>query len=153
MATLKERLSEEVKTAMKSGDKDRLGYARNLHAAVRKKEIDDRIDLDDAGVQKIAQSLVKQRQESIEQFKAGGREDLVVKEEAEMAFLKTFLPQQMSEAELRELVAWAVTEAKATQAKDMGNVMKVLMPKLQGRADGKLVNQLVQQKLAEKQGG
>jgi len=147
MATLKEQLSDIVKTSMKSGDKDRLGFARSLHAAIRKKEIDDRVDLDDAGVQKIAQSLVKQRQESIDQFRAGGREDLVMKEEAELAFLKTFLPQQMSEAEVRDLVAWAVAEAKATQAKDMGNVMKVLMPKLQGRADGKLVNQLVKEKL------
>ena len=147
MATLKERLSDDVKTAMKSGDKVRLTFARNLHAAVRKKEIDDRIDLDDAGVQKIAQSLLKQRQESIEQFRAGGREDLATQEEAEAAFLKGYLPQQMGEAEVRELVAWAVAEAKATQPKDMGNVMKVLMPKLQGRADGKLVNQLVKEKL------
>ncbi len=147
MATLKERLSETLKTAMKSGDKDRVGFARNLHAAIRKKEIDDRIDLDDAGVQKIVQSLVKQRQDSIEQFKSGGREDLVAKETAEMKFLQTFLPEQMGEAEIRSLVDWAVSESKAASAKDMGNVMKLLMPKVQGKADGKLVNQIVKEKL------
>jgi uncharacterized protein YqeY len=147
MATIKERLSETMKTAMKSGDKDTLAFARNLHAAVRKKEIDDRVDLDDAGVQKIIGTLAKQRQDSIEQFKSGGRTDLVAKEEAELKFLMGFMPQQMSEDEVRKLVDWAVTEAKASTAKDMGNVMKVLMPKVQGRADGKLVNQLVRARL------
>lgn len=145
--SLKERLSQSIKEFMKSGDKDRLTYARNLHAAVRKKEIDERVDLDDAGIAKIAGSLVKQRQDSIAQFKQGGREDLVAKEEAEMAFLQSFMPQQMNEAEIRSLVEWAVTEAKATQAKDMGAVMKLLMPKTQGKADGKLVNQIVREKL------
>lgn len=132
-----------MKASMRSGDKDTLGFARNLHAAVRKKEIDDRVDLDDAGVQKIITSLAKQRQDSIEQFKQGGREDLVAKETAELAFLMSFMPKQMSEDEVKKLVAWAVAEAKATTAKDMGNVMKLLMPKVQGLADGKLVNQLV----------
>lgn len=149
MATIKERLSESMKTAMKSGDKDTLAFARNLHAAVRKKEIDDRQDLDDAGVQKIIGTLVKQRQDSIEQFKAGGRTDLVQKEEAELKFLQAYLPEQMSEAEVAKLVDWAVQESKATSAKDMGNVMKVLMPKVQGRADGKLVNQLVKSRLGQ----
>jgi uncharacterized protein len=147
MATIKERLSETIKTAMKSGDKDTLSNARNLHAAVRKKEIDDRVDLDDAGIQKIIGTLAKQRQDSIEQFKAGGREDLVAKEEAELKFLMTFMPQQLSEDEVRKLVDWAVTESKAASAKDMGNVMKVLMPKVQGKADGKLVNSLVRARL------
>lgn len=147
MATLKERLSETMKHSMKSGDKDTLGFARNLHAAVRKKEIDDRVDLDDAGVQKIVQTLVKQRQDSLEQFKAGGREDLVAKEQAELKFLQTFLPEQMGEAEIRSIVEWAVAEAKASSPKDMGGVMKLLMPKVQGKADGKLVNQIVKEKL------
>lgn len=144
---IKESLSEQMKAAMKSGDKDTLGFARNLHAAVRKKEIDDRTDLDDAGVLKIIGSLVKQRQDSIEQFKQGGREDLVAKEEAELKFLQSFMPAQMSEAEIRKVVEWAVAEAKATSPKDMGNVMKLLMPKVQGKADGKLVNQIVREKI------
>src|SRR6478735_4993290 len=147
MATIKEKLSEGIKTAMKSGDKDTLAFGRNLHAAVRKKEIDDRIDLDDAGVLKIITTLVKQRQDSIDQFKQGGREDLVAKEESELKFLQTFMPAQMDEAEIRKIVDWAVTEAKATGPKDMGNVMKLLLPKTQGRADGKLVNQLVRERI------
>lgn len=147
MATIKEKLSEVIKTSMKSGDKDTLAYARNLHAAVRKKEIDDRVDLDDAGIHKIIGSLAKQRQDSIDQFKAGGREDLVAKETAELKFLQGFLPQQMTEAEIRELVSWAVTESKASSQKEIGAVMKLLLPKTQGRADGKLVNQIVREKL------
>ncbi len=149
MATLKERLSDQIKTAMKSGNKEELGFARSLHAAVRKKEIDDRVDLDDAGVIKIAAALVKQRQDSIEQFRQGGREDLVTKEQAELKFLQTFLPAQMDEAEVKSLVDWAISEAKATGPKDLGQVMKILLPKVQGRADGKWVNQLVREKIGQ----
>jgi uncharacterized protein YqeY len=147
MATIKERLSEQMKTAMKSGDKDLLGFVRNLHAQIRKKEIDDKVDLDDAAVQKIIATSMKQRQDSIEQFKSGGREDLATKETAELNFLKSYMPAQMDEAEIRKIVDWAVTESKAASAKDMGNVMKLLMPKVQGKADGKLVNQIVKERL------
>jgi uncharacterized protein len=143
MPTIKETLSEQMKAAMKSGDKDRLGFVRNLHAQIRKKEIDDKVDLDDAGVQKLIATSMKQRQDSIDQFKQGGREDLVAKEAAELEFLKSFMPKQLDEEELRKLVDWAVTEAKAAGPKDMGAVMKLLMPKVQGRADGKLVSSLV----------
>jgi len=149
MASIKEQLSNQIKTAMKSGDKETLGYARNLHALIRKKEIDDRIDLDDAGVIKIITSSVKQRQDSIEQFQQGGREDLVAKEQAELKFLQSYLPAQMDEAELKSLVDWAVTEAKATGPKDLGQVMKLLLPKVQGRADGKWVNQLVRERIGQ----
>lgn len=147
MATIKEKLSEIIKTSMKSGDKETLQYGRTLHSAIRKKEIDDRVDLDDAAVQKIIATSMKQRQDSIDQFKAGGREDLVAKESSELKFLLTFMPAQMSEEEISKLVDWAVAEAKASGPKDSGNVMKLLMPKVQGKADGKLVNQLVQKKL------
>ncbi len=149
MATIKERLSEIMKSSMKSGDKSTLAYSRNLLAAVKKKEIDDRVEMDDAAIQKVISSLAKQRQDSIEQFRSGGREDLVANEEAELKFLMSFMPQQMSEEEVKKIVDWAVTEAKATSAKDLGNVMKVLMPKVQGRADGKLVNQLVRSRLGQ----
>lgn len=149
MSEIKAKLSELMKASMKSGDKDTLAFARNLHAAVRKKEIDDRTDLDDAGVLKIIGTSVKQRQDSIDQFKQGGREDLVVKEQAELKFLQSFMPAQMDEAEIRKIVDWAVTEAKATSAKDMGNVMKLLMPKVSGRADGKLVNQIVKERIGQ----
>jgi uncharacterized protein len=149
MATIKESLSAQMKGAMKAGDKDTLAFARNLHAAVRKKEIDDRVDLDDDAVVKIISSLVKQRQDSIEQFQKGNREDLVLKEQAELKFLQSFLPEQLGEADVRKLVDWAVTESKAAGPKDMGNVMKLLMPKIQGRADGKLVNQLVRERIGQ----
>ncbi len=148
MPSLKEKLSETMKAAMRSQDKLLLSCARNLHAAVRKKEIDDRVDLDDAGLRKIAQSLTKQRQDSIEQFKAGGRTDLVEKEEAELKFLQSFLPPQMSEMEVKTHITQAVSETQATSQKDMGKVMKALMPKIEGRADGNKVNQWVKEKLA-----
>jgi len=149
LPTIKERLSELMKTSMKSGDKETLAFARNLHAAIRKKEIDDRVDLPDEGVLKIIGTLVKQRQDSIEQFKQGKRDDLVAKEELELKFLQAFLPAQMDEAQIRQLVDWAVTEAKAQGPKDMGQVMKLLMPKVQGKADGKLVNQCVRERIGQ----
>lgn len=147
MNPLKTRLSDAMKNAMKSGDKDTLAFARNLHAAVRKKEIDDRVDLDEAAFIKIVMSLAKQRQDSIEQFKSGGRQDLVSKEEAELKFLQSYLPAQMGESEVRALVEAAIAESGAATAKDMGKVMKVLMPKTQGKADGALVSRLVKEKL------
>lgn len=146
--SIKSKVSELMKSSLKSGDKDTLAYARNLHNAVRKKEIDQRVDLDDAEILKIITTLTKQRQESIDQFQKGGRTDLVEKEEAELKFLRQFMPEQMSEAELRRLVNEAVLEAKASSPKEMGNVMKILLPKVQGRADGKLVSQLVREKLS-----
>lgn len=147
MATIKERISEDMKAAMKSGDKAKLAAVRMLHSAIRKKEIDDRTDLDDAGAIKIISSLVKQRQDSIEQFKAGNRQDLVEKETAELKLLQAYLPEQMSQDELVKIVEAAIQEANAKSAKDMGAVMKVLLPKVAGKADGKLVNQLVREKL------
>jgi uncharacterized protein YqeY len=149
VATIKERLSGLMKSSMKSGDKETLSFVRNLHAAVRKKEIDDRVDLDDTAVLKIINTQVKQRQDSIEQFKVGNRADLVAKEEAELKFLQSFMPKQLTEDEVKEIVNWAVTEAKATGPKDMGQVMKLLMPKVQGLADGKLVNQLVRDRIGQ----
>ena len=147
MATIKERISEDMKAAMKSGEKEKLGAIRMLHAAIRKKEIDERIELDDAGVMKIISSLAKQRQDSIEQFKAGGRQDLVDKETAELKLLQGYLPEQMSQEALVKIIEDAIREANATTQKDMGAVMKVLMPKVAGKADGKLVNQLVRERL------
>ena len=147
--TIKQSLSEQMKATMKAGDKVKLAFVRNLHAAIRKKEIDDRVDLDDAEVIKIIVSLVKQRNDSIDQFKQGNRQDLVDKEQAELQFLQTFLPAQLEEAELRSLVDWAVTESKASAPKDIGLVMKLLLPKIQGRADGKIVNQIVRERMGQ----
>lgn len=145
--SIKERLSQTIKDAMKSGNKEILSFGRNLHAAIRKKEIDDRVDCDDGAVQKIISTALKQRQDSIEQFKAGQRMDLVAKEEAELNFLLSFMPQQLSETEITVLVEAAIEEVKPAAPKDLGAVMKVLMPKTQGVADGKLVSQIVKQKM------
>lgn len=147
MPTIKETNQENMKTAMKSGDKATTQYARNLHAAIRKKEVDDRVDLDDAGTIKLITTMLKQREDSITQFKAGGREDLVANEEAEAKYLRQFMPAQMSADEIKPLVAAAIAESGAKDAKDLGKVMKVLQPKVAGKADGKLVNQLVREAL------
>lgn len=149
MATIKERLSEEMKSAMKSGEKEKLGYIRNLHAAVRKKEIDERVELNDEGVIKIITSLVKQRQDSIDQFTKGGRQDLVDKETAELKLLQSYLPAQLSQDDLKKIIDAVVTETGAKTQKDMGAVMKALLPKVAGKADGKLVSQLVTQRLSQ----
>jgi hypothetical protein len=147
MPTVKETNQEMMKTAMKSGDKSTLQFSRNLHAAIRKREIDDRKDLDDGEVLKLIATMLKQREDSIEQFKKGGRDDLVQNEEAEAKYLRQFMPAQLSPDELRPIVQGAIAESGAKEAKDLGKVMKVLLPKVQGKADGKLVNQLVRELL------
>ena len=147
MPTIKEINQETMKTAMKGGNKELVQYTRNLHAAIRKKEIDDRKDLDDTEITKIISSMLKQREESITQFKLGGREDLVGQEEAEAKYLRQFMPAQMSEVELKALVTATIAEVQAKDAKDLGKVMKVLQPKVAGRADGKIVTQIVKELL------
>ena len=147
MSELKAKLSDAMKNAMRSKDKDTLTFARNLHAAIRKKEIDGRVDLTDEDVQQIVGTMIKQRQDSVEQFKKGGREDLVAQEEAEIAFLLHYLPPQMSEEEVNAIVSEVIGEVGASGAKDMGKVMQALMPRVRGKADGKLVNQIVKSKL------
>lgn len=145
--SIKEQVSEHMKTALKGGDKDRLAYARNLFAAIRKREIDDRKDIADADVLKIIGTLVKQRLESIEQFKAGNRQDLVDKETGELEYLKAFMPAQMSESDLRSLVKNTVQELGVSGPSAMGKVMQAVIAKTQGRADGKLVSQIVREVL------
>jgi uncharacterized protein YqeY len=147
MPTIKEINQENMKTAMKGGDKDTVQFARNLHAAIRKIEVDERVDVNDERAIKIIGSMLKQREDSITQFKAGGREDLVAAEENEAKYLRQFMPAQMSEDEIKALVAAAVEESQAKDIKDLGKVMKILQPKVAGKADGKLVNQLVREKL------
>lgn len=148
MASIKTEVTEMMKKAMKAGDKDTVGFTRNLSAAIKKKEIDDRKELSDEEVRKVIATLAKQRQDSIEQFSKGGREDLVAKEQAELNFLMQFMPRQLTDEELAKVVGEAVVEAGATSQKDIGNVMKILMPRVQGRADGKRINQAVREKLS-----
>jgi uncharacterized protein YqeY len=147
MPTIKEINQDKMKVAMKGGDKDTVQFSRTLHAAIRKKEIDDRKDMDDGEIMKLISTMLKQREDSITQFKQGGREDLVAQEEAEAKYLRQYMPEQMSEAELKALIAAACDEVQAKDAKDLGKVMKIVQPKIQGRADGKLVNQFVREKL------
>ena len=147
MPTIKEINQETMKTAMKSGDKPLVQFTRTLHAAIRKKEVDDRVDLDDAAITKLIGTMLKQREESITQFRAGGREDLVGSEEAEAKYLRQFMPAQMTAEEIKALILKAVEETQAKDSKDLGKVMKVLQPQVSGKADGKLVNQLVKEQL------
>ncbi len=145
---LEERLVEEMKEAMKSNDKSRLSTIRMLRSAIKNKEIEQRGKLDDEGIYKVIQAMVRKGEESIEQFKAGGRMDLVEKERREIEILNSFLPQPMGKEEILKIIDQVIVETEAKSLKDMGKVMKSLMPRLGGRADGKLVNQLVRERLS-----
>ncbi len=148
MSKLKAELSEKIKTSMKSGDKATLLYARSLFAAIRKREIDERKDVTDEDFQKIVGTQMKQRRESISQFEKGGRDDLVAKEKAELTFLEGFMPPALGDDELVKIIDEAIDEVKPSGPKEMGKVMQALMPKVQGRADGKKVSQLVREKIS-----
>lgn len=147
--SLKEKLANDMKEAMKAREagKVRLSVIRLVRSAVRQIEIDEKVELDDEGILAVISKEVKQRRDSIEEFKKGGREDLVAQNEADAAILMEYLPAQLSEAEVRALVDEAVAAVGAQGPKDMGKVMKELMPKVKGKADGKLVNQLVKEAL------
>lgn len=149
---LKDKLMSDLTSAMKAKDALRLEVLRSVKSAIQMKEVSGAAaaSLDEAGVLQVLTSLVKQRQESILQFRQGSREDLAKKEEAELAILQAYLPAALSEAELKAMISAAIAEAGATTPKDMGKVMKLVTPKTTGRADGKVVSQLVQQLLAAK---
>lgn len=133
--SLKARITEDMKAAMRSGEKDRLSCIRMLQAGIKQREVDDRIELDDAQVLAVIEKMIKQRRESVAQFQAGNRADLVAKESAEIALLTGYLPAQLGDAELATLVREAVASTGASSMKDMGKVMAALKPKVQGRAD------------------
>ena len=145
---LKERIQEDMKTAMRARDAASLGAIRLLQAAIKQKEVDERIVADDAAILAIVEKLIKQRKDSIAQFEQAGRQDLVDKEQAELALLSGYMPQQMSEAEVTAAIDAAVAESGATGAQAMGKVMAVLKPKLAGRADMSKVSGLVKARLA-----
>jgi uncharacterized protein len=147
--SIKNRLKEDMIAAMKAKDKDRLEAIRFIQAAIKKQEVDTRKDLDDAAVIAILANQVKQRKDSIEQFKKGGREDLVAKEEAELKVLQSFMPAQMSSEELGSLVQAVIQETGASGMKDMGAVMKAVMAKAAGRAEGGAVSEMVKKKLSQ----
>ena len=146
--TLKERITEDMKTAMRSGEKERLGVIRMLQAAIKQREVDERIVLDDTQVITVLEKMLKQRRESIAQYEAGNRADLVAKETAEMAVLQPYLPAQLSDAELDGLVAAAIAQTGATTVKDMGKVMGIVKAQAAGRADMGAVGARIKAKLA-----
>jgi len=145
---LEERLIEEMKQAMKSNDKAKLSTIRMIRSAVKNKEIDLRKPLDDDAISRVIQGMVKKSEESIEQFKAGKRMDLVEKETKEIEIMKSYLPQPLSREEVLRVIDQTIEETQASSLKDLGKVMKTVMPKLGGKVDGALVNQLVKERLS-----
>ena len=145
---LKERITEDMKTAMRAKDSARLGAIRFLQAAIKQKEVDERVTADDAAVLAIVEKLIKQRKDSIQQFQQAARTDLVEKEQAELALLQGYLPQQMSAAELDQAIAAAIAESGAAGPQAMGKVMALLKPRLAGRADIGKASALVKARLA-----
>jgi uncharacterized protein YqeY len=137
--TLREKINEDMKAAMKARETEKLGAIRLLTAALKQKEVDERVELTDDLVLAIIEKMLKQRKDSITQFAAGNRLDLVAKEEFEVSVLSVYMPQQLSDVEVMEILNGVISETGATSAKDMGKVMNALRPKVAGRADmGKL---------------
>ena len=147
--TLKETLSEDMKSAMRAKDSEKLATIRLINAAIKQREVDERIELGDDQVLSVIEKMIKQRKDSITQFEAGGRQDLADKEKSEINVLAAYMPAQMSEAEVQAEVAAAVTQAGASGPQDMGKVMAVLKPKLAGRADMTAVSALVKAALTK----
>ncbi|HEY6619935.1 MAG TPA: GatB/YqeY domain-containing protein [Steroidobacteraceae bacterium] len=147
MATLKERITDDMKAAMRSGAKERLGVIRMITAAIKQREVDERISLDDAQVLSVLEKMIKQRKESVEQFKAGSRQDLADKEAAEITLLQGYMPAQLSAAELDALINDAIAATGAASIKDMGKVMGLIKTKAQGRADMGAVGAKIKAKL------
>ena len=145
--SLRTRITDDMKSAMRAKETARLGTIRLLLAAIKQKEVDDRTELDDAAITGIVEKLIKQRKDSIGQFAAAGRDDLVAAEQAELAVLLTYLPEQLSADEVEMAVARAITESGASSVKDMGKVMALLKPRLAGRADMAQVSTLIKARL------
>jgi hypothetical protein len=146
--SLSQQLSEAMKEAMRAKDSLRLNTIRQIRTSVKNKEIDERRELDDQEIIGVISTLVKQRKESAQLYREGGRPDLAEKEEQEMAVLQEFLPAQLGEEEIRSIIEEAVTETGAASMKDMGKVMKVVTGRTLGRADGRLVSELVKVRLS-----
>ena len=145
--SLRQDIHKDIAVAMKAGEKERLSTVRMLMSAIKYKEVDAHRELTDEETIAVISTLVKQRQDSIEQFTKGNRLDLVEKETNELEVLRTYLPPQLTEAEVRDIIKKAVAETGATGQKDMGKLMKVIMPQVKGKADGKLVNDIVKEAL------
>ncbi|MCP4878114.1 MAG: GatB/YqeY domain-containing protein [Gammaproteobacteria bacterium] len=147
-ATLKTQLQDDMKSSMKGGDKKRLGVIRLMLAAIKQIEVDERIELDDARIISVLDKMAKQRRESITQFESAGRDDLIAIEQDELVIIQEYLPQALSEAEINDLVEQSIAATGAASIKDMGKLMGVLKPQMQGRADMGKVSQLIKSRLS-----
>ena len=148
MTTLQDRLKDEMKQAMRSKDKPRLGVIRLIMSAIKQIQVDERIVLDDNQVIVVMDKMLKQRRESIKQYRAANRDDLADVEEAEITVIQDFLPQALTEAEIADMVQAAITDSSASSVKDMGKVMGILKPAMQGRADMAVVGAKIKAMLA-----
>ncbi len=148
MAEIRQRLNDDVKTAMRDRDKERLGTLRMILAAIKQKEVDERIELDDTQILVVLDKMAKQHRDSIAQFGQAGRNDLVEKENKELAIVQSYLPAQLNDGEIQTLLKQAIQETGAVSMQDMGKVMAVLKPKLQGRADMGKISGLVKAQLS-----
>ena len=146
--SLKQRLTDDMKAAMKAGEKERLGTIRLMNAAIKQKEVDERIEVDDTQVLAILEKMMKQRKDSVSQYEGAGREDLAAVERAEMAIIQQYLPAKLSEAEVLAAIDAVIANTGATGPADMGRLMGVLKPALAGKADMGEVSKLVKQRLA-----
>lgn len=147
--TLKAQLTDDMKTAMKAGDKERLGVIRLINAAIKQKEVDERVEMTDELVLAVLEKMLKQRKDSITQYEAAGRDDLAAVEKMESAIIQTYLPQPLSQAEIEALVAQAIADTGAEGPQAMGKVIAALKPLLAGRADMGAVSALVKAALAK----
>lgn len=145
--SLKERIAEDVKSAMRAQERDRLGVLRMLNAAIKQREVDERTELDDTEVLAVLDKMCKQRRESLEQFQAAGRDDLAHKEGYELGVLQSYMPEPLDPDELDALIRETIEEQGAESMRDMGPVMSALREKVQGRADMKTVSQAVRDQL------
>ena len=151
--TLKSQLQADMKSSMKGGDKDRLGVIRLMLSAIKQIEVDERIELDDTRITAVLDKMAKQRRESIAQFEKANRDDLVAIEQAELEIIQEYLPEALSEAEINDLVEQSIAATGAATIKDMGKVMGMLKPQLQGRADMGQVSQLIKSRLSGQASG
>ncbi|HEY0661324.1 MAG TPA: GatB/YqeY domain-containing protein [Lysobacter sp.] len=146
--TLKQRLTDDMKAAMKAGDKDSLGVIRLVNAAIKQREVDERIELDDAAVIAVLDKMVKQRKDSVSQYEAAAREDLAAIERAEIVVIERYLPAKLGEAEILAAIDAAIADTGATGPADMGKLMGALKPRLAGQADMGQVSALVKRRFA-----
>ena len=145
--SLKEKLQEDLKSSMRNKDTVKKSVVTLIRASIKQYEVDNRVELDDEGIIDIISKQLKQRKDALTEFEKAGREDLVSETNAEIEVLKEYLPQQLSEEELNEIVISTISEVGATSMKDMGKIMSAIKPKVKGRADGKLINELVKKNL------